>query len=63
MIDAQRKRVFAGLSLDWRTLKEICDTAKMTRHDAASALVNLAEKGQVEWKPMPKTMYRLKKPV
>lgn len=56
MIDAQRKRVFAGLSLDWRTLKEICDTAKMTRHDAASALVNLAEKGQVEWKPMPKTM-------
>jgi hypothetical protein len=58
--EAIRWRVFAALSGEWQTVKEIATRAPSTRHDAAIALESLSRSGQIEWRPIRPSMYRKK---
>ena len=55
-----RASVFKVLTNEWQAVRVIAALVPMDRHSAAIALQNLHESHQVEWKPFPKSSYRLK---
>ena len=55
------KEVFGCLSDEWQTVTEVSiKRGGGFRREIALALMRLHARGEIDWKPFPKTLYRLK---